>query len=163
MVRPNGTFEVAFDAESVSLFFLDRDQQRSGFTERVHGDDDVEISMEATSATYGGTLLDENAQPMSGRTLQMRVKTSDGKVVAAEQTDKAGRFRFTGVPCKVPLQFDIRNEGDRPEYYLFDRDRMFNPGEVRENDRLKPHRRSRVDAECAFPRCVGKACREHLP
>ena len=70
----------------------------------------------------------------------MRVKTSDGKVVAAEQTDKGGRFRFTGVPCKVPLQFDIRNEGDRPEYFLFDRDRMFNPGEVRENDRLKPRR-----------------------
>ena len=83
--------------------------------------------MEATTATYSGTLLDENAQPMSGRTLEMYVKTSDGKVVAAQQTDKAGRFRFTGVPCKVPLQFNIRNEGDLPEYYLFDRDRIVQP------------------------------------
>ena len=63
VVHPNGSFEVAFDAESVSLFFIDRDQQRSGFAERVHGDADVDVTMEPTTATYSGTLLDENAQP----------------------------------------------------------------------------------------------------
>ena len=141
VVGPNGTFEVVFDAESVSLAFLiDGDQKRSGFAEKVNGNAPVEVAMEPMTATYSGTLVDENARPISGRMLEMRVKTSDGKVVAAQQTDKTGRFQFTGVPCKLPLQFDIRNEDDRPEYYLFDRDRMFKPGEVRENDQLKPKR-----------------------
>ena len=53
---------------------------------------------------------------------------------------EAGRFRFAGVPADVPLEMNIRNEGDGPEYYLFDRDRMLTPGEVRENDRLRPRR-----------------------
>ena len=163
VVHPDGTFELKFDAESVSLFFIDRDQQRSGFTERVQGDADLEISMEAMSATYSGKLLDENAQPIAGRTLEMYVKTSDGKVVAAQQTDKSGRFRFTGVPCDVPLQFDIRNEGDLPEYFLFDRDRMFSPGEVRENDQLKPHRpnqsSSNVRSSVPLAKSVENICR----
>ncbi len=100
---------------------------------------------------------------MSGRTLEMRVKGSDGKVIATQQTDKKGRFRFTGVPCKVPLQFDIRNEDGRPEYFLFDRNRMFNPGEVRDNDQLKPSRPGRLVAERT---CFGSAAKkpgENLP
>src|SRR5262249_15847496 len=48
----------------------------------------------------------------------------------------------TDVPANAPLQLEIRNEGDGPEYFLFDRDRMFKPGEVRENDRLRPQRAS---------------------
>ncbi|MFI5457513.1 MAG: sigma-70 family RNA polymerase sigma factor [Isosphaerales bacterium] len=139
VVHANGSFEVAFDAESASLFFVDRGQQRSGFAERVQGDADVDVTMEPT-ATYSGTLVDDNAQPVAGRTLEMYVKTSDYKSVAAQQTDKAGRFRFTGVPSNVSLQFSNRHEIDGPECYVVNGDRMFNPGEVRENDQLKLHR-----------------------
>ena len=139
-VHPDGTFQVAFDAESLSLFFIDREKQRSGFARIGQGDSTVEVTMEAATASYSGVLLDENAQPMVGRTLQLHVKASTYEAVAAQQADKAGRFRFAGVPANVPLQMDIRNEGNSPEYYLFDRDRMFKPGEVRENDRVKPRR-----------------------
>ena len=140
VVHPNGSFEVAFDAESASLFFIDRDQQRSGFAKQVHGDTDVDVTLEAT-ATYSGTLVDDNAQPVAGCTLEMYVKTSDYKPVAAQQTDKAGRFRFTGVPANVPLQFNNRYEVDGPDCYVVNGDRMFNPDEVRENDQLKLHLR----------------------
>jgi hypothetical protein len=138
VVHPDGTFEVAFDAESASLFFVDRDRQRSGFVERVRGDGAVDVNMEPT-ATYGGILLDENGQPMAGRTLEFYVKDTHSKVGAAQQTDKAGRFRFTGVPTNVPLQLGIRNEGNDPEYDLWEA-RMFKPGEVREDDQVKSHR-----------------------
>ena len=74
-VRPDGTFEVAFDAESLSLFFMDRERQRSGFARLGLEDTTAEVTMKAT-ATYGGTLLDENDQPVVDRTLQMYVKTS---------------------------------------------------------------------------------------
>jgi hypothetical protein len=138
VVHPNGTFQVAFDAESASLFFIDRDQERSGFAERVQGDTDVDVVMKS-SATYSGTLVDDNSKPVAGRTLEMYVKTSYGKVVAAQQTDKAGRFRFTGVPSNVPLQFRNRNELGGPQCYILSGDRIFNPDEVRENDQLKLH------------------------
>jgi hypothetical protein len=139
-VQPDGSFDVKFDAVCVSLFFIDRDRQKSGFAERVPGDADVELNMEPMTATYSGTFLDENAQPMSDRTLEFYVRSSDAKPVAAQQTDKTGRFRFTSLPCKVPLQLTIRDENDRPDYFLVDGDREFNPGEVRENDQLKPRR-----------------------
>jgi RNA polymerase sigma factor (sigma-70 family) len=143
VVHPNGSFEVAFDAESASLFFVDRDQQRSGFAKKVHGDTDVDVTLEAT-ATYSGTLLDDNAQPVAGCTLEMYVEPSDNKPVAAQQTDKAGRFRFTGVPSHVALEIRNRPEIGGPDCYVVDGDRMFNPDEVRENDQLKLHLRDPV-------------------
>jgi hypothetical protein len=96
--------------------------------------------MEAMAESYSGTLLDERGKPMADRTLEIYVKTSPHQAVPPQQTDKQGRFRFTKLPCKVPLQLNIRNESDGAQYFLFDRDRMFEPGEVRENDQLKPHR-----------------------
>jgi hypothetical protein len=107
-------------------------------SEQVQGDVDIAVTMERT-ATYSGTLVDDNAKPVAGRTLQMYVKDSGNKPVAAERTDKAGRFRFTGVPSNVPLQFANRYEVDGPECYIVKGDRMFTPDEVRENDQLKLH------------------------
>ena len=140
VVHPDGTFEVPFDAETVSLFFLDRDRHRSGIALDVHGDARADVAMEKTATTYSGTVLDENNHPMANRTLQIYVKTSRYHAVAPAKTDKNGRFRFAGVPCNVPLELNIQNEPQDPQYFLFDRDRIFNPGEVRENEQLKPRR-----------------------
>ena len=140
VVHPDGTFEVAFDAQSASLFFVDRDQRRSGFAKQVHGDADVDVTMEAT-ATYSGTLVDDNAEPVAGCTLGIYVKTSDYRPVAAQQTDKAGRFQFTGVPSHVALEIRNRPEIGGPDCYVVNGDRMFNPDEARENDQLKLHLR----------------------
>ena len=164
VVHPNGSFEVAFDAESASLFFVDRDQQRSGFAEQVHGDADVDVTMEPT-ATYSGVLVDDNAQPVAGRTLEMYVKTSEyfTKPVAAQQTDKAGRFRFTGVPSKVPLQFSIRHQPDDPECYIANDDPIFKPGEIRENDQLKLRQYDSTSGKPRSCRSAGDDRRKHLP
>jgi hypothetical protein len=139
VVQNNGSFEIAFDAESVSMLFIDRDQQLSGVAQRAHDDAKIDVTMEPT-ATHSGTLVDDNAQPVAGRTVEMYATTSDFKPIAAEQTDKAGRFRFTGVPSQVPLQFRSRHEPGDPDCYIVDGDRLFNAGEIRENDRLKLHR-----------------------
>jgi hypothetical protein len=119
VVRPDGTFEVAFDAEAASLFFFDREQKRSGFAEGLPGDVAVDLKMELT-ATYSGTLMDENNQPMRGRALELYVKESDRKNVASRQTDQAGRFWFTGIPSRAPLQLTFRSEDEDPEYFLVD-------------------------------------------
>ncbi len=94
--------------------------------------------MEPT-ATYSGVLVDDNAQPVAGVMLEMCVKTSEyfKTPVAVQQTDKAGRFRFTGVPSKVSLRFSIRHQPDDPECYIANDDPIFKPGEIRENDQLK--------------------------
>jgi hypothetical protein len=163
VVHPDGTFDITFDAETVSMFFVDRDQQRSGYAERVTGNAPVEVAMEAMAPMYSGILLDENAMPMADRTLQIYVKDSTYQAVAPQQTDKSGRFRFTGVPCNVPLQVNIQNETDGPQYFLFGRDRMLNSGEVRENDRLKAQRTddssSNVRSAAPLAKGVENICR----
>jgi RNA polymerase sigma factor (sigma-70 family) len=138
--RSDGTFEVSFDAPALSVFVVDRDQKRSGFVLNISEEGRVDVDMEAMAESYSGTLLDERGRPMADRTLEIYVKTSPHQAGPPQQTDKQGRFRFTNLPCKVPLQLSIRNESDGPQYFLFDRDRMFEPREVRENDQLKPHR-----------------------
>ncbi|SIO32579.1 hypothetical protein SAMN05444166_3800 [Singulisphaera sp. GP187] len=164
--RPDGTFEVAFDAGSLSLYFLDRAKQRGGFARIGLEDAPVDVIME-TTASYGGTLLDEQGQPLADRTLKLVVKTSPYEAVAPQRTDKAGRFRFAVVPAGVPLELTIRNEGDGAKYFLFDRDRLFRPDEVRENDRVTPHRRD-APSPIAHPPIplaerVEKLCRDAGP
>ena len=119
--------------------------------------------MEAATATYGGTLLDENGKPMADRTLQIYVKTSLYQAVAPQQTDRQGRFRFTGLPCNVPLQLNLQNDTEVPRYFLFDRDRMLNPGEIRENEVLKPQRADESSSQCDLSGPAGQERREHLP
>jgi RNA polymerase sigma factor (sigma-70 family) len=138
-VRADGTFEVDFDTDNLSLLFVDPNRYRSVFARLGRADSAVDLTMVAT-ATYSGTLLDEKVQPLSNRTLQLDVKTVRHEAVPAQRTDKAGRFRFEGVPAQVPLQLLIRNEGDGPEYDLFGEGRLFEPGEVRENDQVKAQR-----------------------
>ena len=115
VVRANGVFEVVFDAESASVLFVDRDQKRSGFAERVQGAAEINVTMEPT-ATYSGTLVNDHAQPVPGFTLEMCVKTSEffRSTIWGQQTDKAGRFRFTGVPSNVALEFRNRQEIGEP-------------------------------------------------
>ncbi len=110
VVHPDGTFDVAFDAETVTLLFIDRERQRSGLAERVRGGVPIEVAMEAMSATYGGTLLDEQGQPLAGRILEMSVKTSDGKAIATQQTDCARPFsiRWRALQGRPSVQYPRR-------------------------------------------------------
>ena len=139
-VKPDGTFRVAFDAETLALFFSDPAKQQSGFAQLGLEESSVDVKMVAM-ATYGGTLLDEKGQPMAGETVKLSVKTSDGEPIATRQTDTAGRFRFEDVPAGVPLSMYIGNGVTPSGYFLADGDRLFQPGEVRANDEVKPRLR----------------------
>jgi hypothetical protein len=169
VMRPDGTFEVLFDAPALSLFVVDREQKRSGFLENIGDDDRVDLAMVPLARSYSGTLLDDRGKPISHRGLELDVKTSRYHAAASHESDEKGRFRFTDLPANVPLQLNIQNESKGPQYFLFDRDRMFNPGEVRENDVLSPKRvdetsssvrpnvppATRVDNACRNARSAG--------
>ncbi len=139
-VKPDGTFQVRFDAETLALFFSDPEKRRSGFVRLALEESSVDLKMVAM-ATYSGTLLDEKGQPMPGETVKLSVKTSDGEPIVTRQTDKAGRFRFEDVPAGVPLSMYIGNGVAPSGYFLADGDRLFEPAEVRANDEVKPRLR----------------------
>ena len=137
-VGADGTYEVSFDAETLSLYFGDPEKHRAALV-RVGKDGSAPSVEMAPTASYSGALLDENKQPMADRTLQLYLKTSMHEAVPAQRTDSAGRFRFPVVPANVPLRLEFKNEPKGPQYYLF-ADRLFDPGEVREHDRVETHR-----------------------
>jgi hypothetical protein len=139
-VKPDGIFRVAFDEETLALFFSDPEKRRSGFARLGVEESSVELKMVAM-ATYSGTLRDEKGQPMPGETVKLSVKTSDGEPIVTRQTDKAGRFRFDDVPAGVPLSMYIGNGVTPSGYFLADGDRLFQPGEIRANDEVKPRLR----------------------
>ncbi len=162
LVDADGTLKVAFDADNLSLLFVDRDNRQSGFATLGSEASDVEIAMQPT-ATYSGTLLDENSDPMADRTLRLTVAKTRYDVVAPQQTDEAGRFQFTGVAGNVPLRLSVDNESDGPQYFLSGGDRLFLPGEVRSGDVVKARRRdtSRSKAKPSVPLAdsVASICR----
>ena len=162
-VHPDGTLEVSFDAPSLSLYVLDREKQRAGFARVGLEGEAVDLNMESM-AGYGGTVLDPNDRPMPDQTLQIFVKGSRYEAISAQQTDRMGRFRFPSVPANVPLEVKVQNiESGEPRYFLFDRERLFEPGESRLEDRLKPHRIEDPAPIAQKPvplaESVGKICR----
>ena len=91
------------------------------------------------NATYSGTILDEQGQPLSDSTVRLVTQSSFLDVAEPQQSDEAGRFHFTGVAVNAPLRIDVRSEGGLPKYFP-GKDRMFEPGEIRENDVLQSRR-----------------------
>jgi Thioredoxin-like len=166
-VKPDGTFKVVFDAENLSLVFSDPQKHRSGFAQVGLKESSLDVNMTAT-AVYSGTVLDENGLPMSGQTLELYVKTLWGKPLAAGVTDSAGRFQFAAAPATVPLVLTIGRGEKNPEYFIPDPDRMFQPGELRENDVVKPRRSQSADQATRPSRRpladeVATACRNVRP
>jgi hypothetical protein len=165
-VKPDGTFKVVFDAENLSLVFNDPQKHRSGFAQVGLNESSLDVNMTAT-AVYSGTVLDEHGHPISGQNLEMHVKTLWGKPLAVGVTDNAGRFRFGAIPANVPLVLTI-GRGEKDPEYSFDGDRLFQPGEVRENDVVRPSRSQSAD-ELARPARrplaaqVATACRNAGP
>lgn len=164
VVHPDGTYEAAFDAETLTLFFFDREKGLAGYAVARPGETSLAIPLEGAAAE-SGVLADENGRPMADRTLEFHVKTLFRDPIAARKTDSAGRFRFEGVPAGVPLQLTIRDESERPDYFLFDGDRLFKPGEVREGVQVKPRRvDASVPAAAGAPaplaRTLEKLCRD---
>src|SRR5262249_51721145 len=84
---------------------------------------------------------DEDGKPLAGQTLSLHLKTAGLEPVATQQTDRDGRFRFAAVPAEVPLRMSIGGRESRSEYYLAGGDRLFEPGEIRDKDEVRPHRR----------------------
>lgn len=139
VVRPDGTFELAFDAASATLVFLDRERGRAAYLDQAKGGANVDAPMTPT-ATYDGILVDGEGRPVAGQGLVIRFRNGTFRPIVTGATDKAGRFRFAGVPAGVPLQVNIRYEPGDADQYIADGERLFEPGEVRENDRLTLHR-----------------------
>ena len=139
-VKPDGTFQAAFDAENLALFFSDPDKRRSGSVLFGPENSSADVNLVAM-ATYGGTVLDEDGKPLAGQTLNLHLKTAGPEPIAAQRTDPSGRFRFAAVPAMIPVQLSIGGREGRSEYYIAGGDRFFDPGEIRENDEIRPHRR----------------------
>jgi hypothetical protein len=135
VIRPDGSFEVMFDAEAATLLFVDREHQLFGYAGKVQGDSVVDVTL-ARAAIYAGALVDDKGQAVANRVIEIHVKGSGFKPVASAQTDKEGRFRFAGVPAGMVLQFRSRYQGDDPGAYIQEGERTFEPGEIRQGDRL---------------------------
>ena len=138
-IRDDGSIEVIFDHENLALLAIDRDRQLSGFASLGPADTAAELTMQPM-ASYSGTLFDENGDPLADRTLQLMTTLSWLDVVEPQRTDEAGHFQFAGVAVQAPLRLNVKNDEGLPQYFLFDGDRIFEPGEVREDDNVRPRR-----------------------
>ena len=137
-IHADGTFEVAFDAESINMLFIDRKQQLSGFLEGVRGDAQVELNLRPT-ATYAGTLVNDKNEPVADRTLQLHLHSHRPNKFLAARTDKNGHFRIAGLPAKIQLELHMQPVADDP--YSFRGEILtLEPGEIRNGQRLELER-----------------------
>lgn len=137
-VLDDQTIEVEFEEQALSLLVIDHERQLSGFAKLGAEEDAMELQMQP-SATYSGTLVDENEKPLAGRTLQLMTEKSLQDVTDPQQTDEAGKFRFMGVAINVPLRIFIKNDEGQTEYFVFE-EALLEPGEVRDAERLEAYR-----------------------
>jgi hypothetical protein len=129
-LRESGEMELSFDQEAAAILVIDRGKRRSGFVRLGLDDLSAELVMQPT-ATYRGTLLDEKGGPIADRRVRLLTASSFLEILEPQPTDAEGQFVFTGVPVEIPLTVGIVDEP-----YAFEK-RLFEPGEVRTDDRLK--------------------------
>lgn len=137
IVTNDGLVRVEFDEYEMSLLLIDRQRELSGYVDVGANDREVDLPMQP-NASYSGTLVDrQNGSPLAARMVRMLTKLSFLDVAEPQQTDAMGRFAFANLPAGVPLRLSIGEERGRPEYFLFEGDLLFQPGEQRTGDVAK--------------------------
>jgi hypothetical protein len=149
-VGSDGSFRVGFDAPSLTLFFHDLQSRSSAFMQVDRNVPNVALEMEP-SARYRGTLVDDTGKAMAGQVLTLSVQGTM-EIVASIQTDQAGRFDFETVPVNLPLALNVGTGATPPEYMVVANDRLFLPGEVRENDNVRPRRLGGIEPAAPLAR-----------
>lgn len=132
-VSPDGRFEIAIDARELSVLAVDPEQRLSGFARLHQADSTVNLSLVAT-AIYSGALIDERGKPLAGKTLRLIVADTGAAAEQDQLTDGQGRFRFEHVPANLPLELQIKRDGDGRKGLG---KRFFLQGEKRENTTVR--------------------------
>ena len=138
-VGPDGLFTIERDAASFQILAFDPARRRAGFTTLGPETSTVDLPLGPT-ATYGGTLVDEDKQPLPHRTIELHLSEVVSDPFATTQTDALGKFQFAAVPALTPLIVVLRQDKTPPEdwsLFLFDHDRMFQPEETRLDQTLE--------------------------
>jgi hypothetical protein len=135
----DGSFEVQFDAASVSLFFSDPAHRRSVFREVGVLDPSPTLNMEPM-ARYAGVLLDARGLPLARQELRLMFKNGAREPAGATRTDAEGRFQFNSVPTNVPLVLRNRPSRNPASDHPVFADRIFEAGEVRQADVVRAGR-----------------------
>lgn len=147
----DGAFSLEFDADRATLLFLDAPRQRSGTLEVGPQDTSVNVKLKPT-ATYSGTLLDDEGQPAAGLELFLSPRENFTAAIVTQTTDEMGRFKFEAVPAQVPLGIRVRGDANSDRnHYIASNERHFTPGEVREDDEVRLRRTSKAIAKSPPP------------
>jgi hypothetical protein len=150
-VAGDGAFSLEFDADRATLLFLDASRQRSGTVQIGPEDTSVELVLKPT-ATYAGTLLDDEGQPASGLELSLSPRENFTAPIITQSTDEMGKFKFEAVPAQVPLGIRVRGDANSDRsHYIASNERHFTPGEARENDEVRLRRTSKAIAKSPPP------------
>ena len=139
VVAPDGSFVIERDAETFRVLAFDPTHRRSAFAQVGPETATVDLPLEPT-ASYGGTLVDENGKPLPDRKISLGIQEIRPDPIATVRTDEHGCFRFPSVPARAALELNLQDAGTPPQDwtpYLIDRDRFFEPGEVRLDQTLQ--------------------------
>ena len=135
-VSPDGRFEIAIDARTVSVLAVDPERRLSGYARLQQNDSVLRLAL-APMAIYSGVLVDGKKQPLADKTLRLIVADSETVAAQDQRTDSQGSFRFDPVPANVPLELQswdqIEGQWDHHPFHK----RFFLPGEKRENTRVQ--------------------------
>jgi hypothetical protein len=138
VVRPDGTFEIEFDAVDASILVRDPEQHLSGFAQLGVDDTTVDVALSPT-AVYSGVAVDQGGRPIVAKTVRLapRDTMGDSDVRAADDqvTDSEGRFKFDAVAVNVPLRLSTPDKiyGQKVNFHG---QRYFLPSEQRETERI---------------------------
>jgi len=135
-VYANGEIRLSFDHETAVILAIDRQKGHSGFARIGLQDSSVELVMEPV-ATYRGTLLDRNGDPIVDREIHLRVASTRLQILEPQPTDIDGQFIFNGVPVDVPLVAGIVGERHPFKVMIPIARLSLEPGEERIDERLE--------------------------
>lgn len=150
IIHDDNSIEVVFQEKSLTLLAIDRERNLCGYAKLEADGESMQIVMQPT-ASYTGTVLDQDGEPIANRNVQLLTERSFLEAAAPQRTDRDGKFHFDDAPSGVPLRVTLPREDDQPDYSLHEQI-FLEPGEARNEGEFKAQIRGVESSQVAPPR-----------
>lgn len=139
-LRSDQSIAVTITDDDAKVLVIDEETKLAGFV-KIQKEQPVGTIEMRPCASFQGTLLNENGEPLPKRELQNLIGgVAFVPIGHSIVTDAEGRFSLSAIPSEIPIRLSLTNDDTKEGNYRIFGDLLFEVGENRADAKLKAQR-----------------------
>lgn len=139
-LRSDQSIAVTITDDDAKVLAIDEETKLAGFV-KIQKDQPAGTIEMRPCASFQGTLLNENGEPLPKRELQNLIGgVAFVPIGPTVVTDAEGRFSLSAIPSELPIRMSLTNDETKEGNYRIFGDLLFEVGENRADAKVKAQR-----------------------